>query len=74
MSAARRRLHGLGESEVLVIVQGPHGYISPSWYAEPAVPTWNFVSAHLSGVPEILTTEENLRVLERLVDHFEQPA
>jgi transcriptional regulator len=67
-------LHVLGEGEVLFIVQGPHGYISPGWYdAKPAVPTWNFVVAHLSGVPEILSDEENFRVLGRLVDHFESP-
>lgn len=66
------RIHGLGERELLVVVQGPHGYISPGWYGEgPNVPTWNFVSAHLSGVPEILSTEENLRVLDQLVAHFE---
>lgn len=67
-------LHELGSHEVLVIVQGPHGYISPSWYdAAPAVPTWNFVVAHLSGVPELLDAEENFRMLGRLVDHFEAP-
>jgi transcriptional regulator len=67
------RLHELGEHEVMVIVQGPHGYISPSWYdADPAVPTWNFTSAHLIGVPEILDADENLRVLDRLVEHFER--
>lgn len=66
-------LLGLGERELLVVVQGPHGYVSPAWYgpSDPAVPTWNFVSAHLSGIPEILTPEENLRVLDRLVAHFE---
>ena len=65
-------IHGLGEQELLVIVQGPHGYISPGWYGDgPNVPTWNFVSVHLSGVPEVLTAEENLRVLERLVARFE---
>lgn len=65
-------LLGLGVAEMLVVVQGPHGYVSPQWYGDvPAVPTWNFVSVHLSGVPEILTAEENLRVLERLVDRFE---
>lgn len=65
-------IHGLGERELLVVVQGPHGYISPGWYPPgPEVPTWNFVSVHLSGVPEILTPEENLVVLERLVAHFE---
>mgnify|MGYP001103291210 CR=1 FL=1 len=67
------QLHELGEHELLVILQGPHGYISSSWYdADPAVPTWNFVAIHLSGVPEILSAEENLRVLEKLVDHFER--
>jgi transcriptional regulator len=65
-------IHGLGESELLVVVQGPHGYISPGWYGDgPAVPTWNFVSVHLRGTPEILTPAENLDVLERLVDRFE---
>ena len=65
-------IHGIGERELLVVVQGPHGYISPGWYGDGTqVPTWNFVSAHLSGVPEILSTEENLRVLERLVARFE---
>jgi len=66
------QLHELGAHELLVIVQGPHGYISPGWYdARPAVPTWNFVSAHLHGTPEILSDDENLRVLAALVDHFE---
>lgn len=66
------QLHELGEHELLVIVQGPHGYISSGWYDEkPAVPTWNFVAAHFSGVPELLSDEENLDVLARLVDHFE---
>lgn len=64
---------GLGERELMLVVQGPHGYISPSWYGDAAaVPTWNFVSAHLTGVPEILAPEENLRVLDRLVERFER--
>jgi transcriptional regulator len=65
-------VHELGRQELMVIVQGPHGYISPGWYdANPAVPTWNFVTAHLYGTPELLDAAENLRVLEALVDHFE---
>jgi transcriptional regulator len=66
------QLHELGRHEILVIVQGPHGYVSPSWYAEgDLVPTWNHVTAHLYGVPEILSEEENYQVLRRLTDHFE---
>ena len=65
-------IHGLGEQELLIVVQGPHGYISPGWYGDvQSVPTWNFVSAHLTGVPELLSPEENLRVLDRLVSRFE---
>lgn len=65
-------IHGLGDRELLISFQGPHGYISPGWYGDVAsVPTWNFVSVHLTGVPEILSDAENLRVLERMVDVFE---
>lgn len=65
--------HELGQHEVLVIVQGPHGYISPNWYPEgDFVPTWNHVTAHLYGVPEILSDDENFRILGQLVDHFEK--
>jgi transcriptional regulator len=67
-------LHGVGEGEMLVIVQGEHGYVSPSWYGPGAVraPTWNFSVAHLYGVPEVLGEEENLETLTRLVERFEQ--
>ena len=66
------QLHELGQHEVLVIIQGPHGYISPSWYDNGEfVPTWNHVTAHLYGTPELLSDEENFEVLGNLVDHFE---
>jgi transcriptional regulator len=67
-------LHGFGEREVLVIVEGHNGYVSPSWYAPGATqaPTWNFSVAHLYGVPEVLGAEENLATLTRLVEHFER--
>lgn len=66
-------LHELGQHEVLVIIQGPHGYISPGWYAdEDFIPTWNHVTAHLYGTPELLSDDENFAVLGDLVDHFEQ--
>ena len=67
------RSHELGRHEVLVVVQGPHGYVSPGWYpSEQIIPTWNHVTAHLWGTPEILTDDENFRVLGELVDHFER--
>ncbi len=67
-------IHDLdGGGEALVIVQGRHGYISPSWYVPGSipVPTWNFTVAHLYGEPQVLSAEENLDVLTRLVARFE---
>jgi transcriptional regulator len=68
------RLHGFGEREIMVIVQGVHGYVSPSWYAPGATraPTWNFTTAHCYGTPQVLDGETNLRTLARLVEHFER--
>lgn len=64
--------HELVAGPVLVIVQGPHAYISPKWYpAGQFVPTWNHVTAHLQCDPELLDADENFAVLERLVDKFE---
>jgi transcriptional regulator len=67
-------LHGFGEREILLIIQGRHGYISPSLYGPGAIraPTWNFSAAHCYGVPEILDEDDNLAVLGRLVAHFER--
>jgi transcriptional regulator len=67
-------LHGFGQREIMLIVQGVHGYISPSWYAPGATraPTWNFTAAHCYGVPQILDSETNLQTLARLVRHFER--
>jgi transcriptional regulator len=69
-------IHRLGEREVLLIVQGHHGYVSPSWYAVGAagVPTWNYTVAHCYGTPELLEESRNLAELMRLVERFEHPA
>jgi transcriptional regulator len=66
--------HDFGGREVLVIVHGLHGYVSPSWYGPlgTRAPTWNFSVAHIYGVPEVLGPEENLATLTRLVEHFER--
>jgi transcriptional regulator len=66
-------LHELGRHEMLVIIQGTHDYVSPSWYAPgDLIPTWNHVTAHVYGTPTILDEEENYAVLCRLTDHFER--
>lgn len=51
--------------EALVIFQGPHAYISPSWYEEQSnVPTWNYAVVHAYGVPRVI--DDKARVLDAL--------
>jgi transcriptional regulator len=62
-----------GETECTVIFHGPHGYISPNWYAgKNSVPTWNFAVVHATGRPQRMTDDEAFaRNLKRLVDKNE---
>ncbi len=63
-----------GGSETLVIFQGPHAYLSPTWYAsEFNVPTWNYAVAHAYGRPQIIDDPTRLRpMLDKLVAQHEQ--
>jgi transcriptional regulator len=54
---------------LLLIFHGPHGYVSASWYGEDTIPTWNHVTLHVRGTPELL--EDPMPVLRRTVDLFE---
>jgi transcriptional regulator len=62
----------LSGQQVLLVFQGPNGYISPACYGEgPSLPTWNFTAVHVRGIPEVLEGGEAFSVLERTVEHFE---
>lgn len=57
---------------VLVIFQGPHAYISPSWYVtKPAVPTWNYSAVHCYGYLSIIDDNENQQAMAALIDKYE---
>lgn len=59
-------------SEVLAVFQGPHAYVSPSWYSSPGVPTWNYAVVHLRGKPRLIENEYELESLvERLTNVYE---
>lgn len=46
-NALTRHLDGM---TVLAVINGPDGYVSPRWYADPEqVPTWNYVAVELEG-------------------------
>ncbi len=55
-----------------VIFQGVQGYITPSWYADHDVPTWNYSVVHMQGSAKLLTSyEETVSALKILSQHME---
>lgn len=60
------------ESQVLCIFNGPHSYISSSWYHEEEVPTWNYIAVHVYGTIQILDEEAVLASMHKLVDKYEK--
>jgi transcriptional regulator len=64
--------HFSSGGEVLAVFQGPHAYVSPSWYSSPGVPTWNYAVVHLRGKPRLIKSESELETLvERLTYVYE---
>ncbi len=67
------------DTEVLAVFQGPHGYITPSWYPSKAqhgkvVPTWNYAVVHAYGPLKVFEDAEWLRKLvTRLTESQESP-
>ncbi len=70
---------GIGEEGVsaLAIFNGPHAYVSPSWYPgkreDPRqVPTWDYLAVHVRGTLRAFHDEERLfDLLRRLVERNE---
>jgi len=65
--------HFASGKPVLAVFQGPHAYISPSWYVNrPAVPTWNYAAVHAYGTPRIIDDQARVRtLLDRLAQTYE---
>ncbi len=65
------------ETPVLVMFQGPQGYISPSWYPSKrangkVVPTWNYTLVQARGTLRAIDDAAWLRAfVERLTNRFE---
>ncbi len=60
-------------AQVLVIFQGPHCYISPSWYDEAGVPTWDYVTVQTYGSAKLFETkQQTAELIEELTDKYEQ--
>ncbi len=58
--------------EVMVIFQGPHTYVSSSWYDHENVPSWNYVAVHVYGKAHIQSEEELIESLRQLTNKYEK--
>jgi transcriptional regulator len=72
---ARANPHGqhLAGRVSVAVFHGPHAYVSPSWYADPAnaVPTWNYAVAHVHGQGELMDATETRALVDELVRRYE---
>ena len=63
--------HFKQDTEVLCIFNGPHAYVSSSWYKEEEVPTWNYIAVHVYGTLKLLNEEETMASMHRLANKYE---
>ena len=59
-------------TEVLCIFNGPHSYVSSSWYLEEEVPTWNYIAVHVYGTLKIIDEQAVIASMHKLVDKYGQ--
>ncbi len=74
MARANPQWRDFGDGrEALAIFQGPHAYVSPSWYeTHPSVPTWNYAVVHAYGIAHPIEDRAELRrLLEASVEFYE---
>ena len=60
------------DKKVLAIFNGPHSYVSSSWYKEEEVPTWNYIAVHVYGEVKIQDQAALYKSLDQLVNHYEK--
>jgi transcriptional regulator len=74
VARANAQWEALAEAtHVVAIFEGPHAYVSPTWYAEhPSVPTWNYAVVHAHGRARLMDEAGLRALLERLSRTYEE--
>ncbi len=62
----------LQNENVLVIFNGPHCYVSASWYEKKEVAsTWNYIDVHAKGRIKFTDEEGTKKIIEAITDKYE---
>ncbi len=65
--------HFAESPRVLAIFAGPHSYVSPTWYVEAGVPTWNYAVVHVTGTARAVDDPDlTARHVEALAARYER--
>lgn len=57
---------------VLVIFNGPHCYVSASWYVKKNVAsTWNYMTVHAKGKLKLTDNNETKKIIESITNQYE---
>lgn len=65
--------HLENNTEVLCIFNGPHCYISASWYDFEEVSTWNYTAVQIRGKLRLLDKDGLYASVKTLMDRYEEP-
>lgn len=73
ISKANPQWHNFKDKgEVLMIFNGPHSYVSSSWYDFEEVPTWNYIAVHVYGTIKTIEGDALYKSLKDLMEKHEK--
>lgn len=73
LSKANAQAKSLKDGDkVLCVFNGPHAYVSSSWYNHENVPTWNYIAVHIRGTIRLITGDALIARLSEIVDKYEE--
>jgi transcriptional regulator len=61
----------LAGEKTVAVFHGPQAYISPVWYEQCDVPTWNYLVVHLRGQAKLLGEQDAVPALRKLSEKME---
>ncbi|MBY0386040.1 FMN-binding negative transcriptional regulator, partial [bacterium] len=73
LAKANPHWRSFSQSQATVVFHGPHTYITPKWYIENDVPTWNYSVVHITGSIELIENYDGIvECLKELTSHTER--
>ncbi|MEI8025777.1 MAG: FMN-binding negative transcriptional regulator [Pseudomonadota bacterium] len=69
MSKANPHSRHIKKSETTLIFHGPNAYITPKWYEQNDVPTWNYAVVHCKGLTKLILDANGIQNCLKKLTH-----